>query len=367
MRARIVEHFVSVVFVGIVLGAVGLVADSLIRDHSPSMPGIDRYLSWTFVDFGNPMHRELFRESVEAFPEIAPAGGDSLLAAIETRRREIFIRPDLKTGGEVERLSRSTLLRVGGMYAQFILVYALVLLITYQTAQAIAMYRFIRDQRRIGREQRGTRSSPAANRMSHLILVLRRILLLLVRGVAYAFLFAPAYVIAYTMRSKFETDTLPFMVGLGVISNGLLIAYANKLYTLLVSESHRGYVQTAVVKNLHTSYEWGAREGISRMSLLAWRKRFPDHIFNHIYQNAHFQWLPTLKEHGAFLVTGLIIIEMALNIQGRLCYELLQQILYRNFPLAVAIIFAIFLVVKATELGVDVWTQYNARRYDNAP
>jgi hypothetical protein len=365
MRARIVEQLLSILFVGIVLATLSLAADALTHDKRNTARSADAYLSWSFMDFGNPMHRELFRESLEVFPGAADVDADSLLSAIEARRRDIFSRPELKTGVETGTLSPAALGRLGGMYAEFVMVYVLVLLITYQAAQAIAMYRFIHEQQKneatLRSEMgRGTRTTtPVAH-------TLRRVGFLLLRGVLYAILFAPAYVIAYTLRSRFETNTLPFMIGLGVISNGLLVAYANKLYALLVSESKKGYIQTAIVKNLRSSYAWGTKGGISRSSLFAWQKRFPDHVFDHIFRNAHYQWIPTLKEHGAFLVTGLIIIEMALNIQGRLCYELLQQILYHHFSQVALIFFLIFLVVKATEISVDIWMRRNALRYDNA-
>ena len=76
-------------------------------------------------------------------------------------------------------------------------------------------------------------------------------------------------------------------------------------------------------------------------------------MFDHIYQNARFQYLSTIKEQASFLITGLIIIEMALNIQNHLCYELLQNILYSNYAVVVSIVLAIYFLVKATEITVD--------------
>ncbi len=79
----------------------------------------------------------------------------------------------------------------------------------------------------------------------------------LLKGMAYAVLFAPAYVIAYSIKSSIDTDSFIFMIILGVISNGLLVNYANKFFTFLVAESRKGYVETAIVKNLSDSYAWG--------------------------------------------------------------------------------------------------------------
>jgi hypothetical protein len=54
---------------------------------------------------------------------------------------------------------------------------------------------------------------------------------------------------------------------------------------------------------------------------------------------------------------------MALNIQGHFCYELLQQILYKQYDIAAVIIFGIFLTVKATEIVIDIWEHKEKRKY----
>ncbi len=61
----------------------------------------------------------------------------------------------------------------------------------------------------------------------------------LLKGVAYTILFAPAYVIAYSFKTRIDTDSLLFMIVLGVVSNGLLINYANKFYAFLAAESRK--------------------------------------------------------------------------------------------------------------------------------
>jgi ABC-type transport system involved in multi-copper enzyme maturation permease subunit len=155
------------------------------------------------------------------------------------------------------------------------------------------------------------------------------------------------------------------MIILAIISNGLLVNYANKFFTFLVSENRKGYVQTAVVKNLNDSYEWGTPDGVSYWSVLRPHSLFGSHVFKHIYLNARYQFLITLKEHASFLITGLIIIEMALNIQGHLGYEMLQNILYKEYDVVVSIILGIFFIVKATEIVVDGWFYIESKKYEN--
>ncbi|NIS37999.1 hypothetical protein GWN91_02210 [Candidatus Saccharibacteria bacterium] len=56
---------------------------------------------------------------------------------------------------------------------------------------------------------------------------------------------------------------------------------------------------------------------------------------------------------------------MALNIQGHFTYELLQNILYKQYDVVLTIIFGIFLVVKATEVFTDYWMHREAMKYEN--
>jgi hypothetical protein len=56
---------------------------------------------------------------------------------------------------------------------------------------------------------------------------------------------------------------------------------------------------------------------------------------------------------------------MALNIQGHLCYELLQNILYRRYDIALTIILGIFLLIKVTEILVDLQQHRKELRFEN--
>jgi ABC-type dipeptide/oligopeptide/nickel transport system permease component len=88
-------------------------------------------------------------------------------------------------------------------------------------------------------------------------------------------------------------------------------------------------------------------------------------VFDHIFKNAQFQYLSTLKEQASFLITGLIIIEMALNIHGHLSYELLRQLLYKNYSIVTVIILGIFYTVKLTEIATDYFIHRQTLRYEN--
>jgi hypothetical protein len=245
---------------------------------------------------------------------------------------------------------------------------------SYYAVQTVALYSFVRRKQRAAfypGELLLAMHSPAGNsktlldRLKLIGNTLLLVLYLVLKAFVYLILFSPAYIIAYSSKSTFETGGYIFMIVLGVISNGLLINYSYKFYTFLMNESRKGYVQNAIVKGLNNSYEWNTPDGISFGSLLKPKKSFPSHVLQCIYTNARYQYIPTMKQYASFLITGLIIIEMALNIQGHLCYELLQDILYRYYDIALAIIFGIFLVVKATEMMVDYWFFYESQKYEN--
>jgi hypothetical protein len=258
--------------------------------------------------------------------------------------------------------------KLGGMYGRFILMFVIVMVLSYHAAQSLAILRFIRVKQHRGAylgewwdHLRKAGDPSTFFSLRTWILPAKAIL----KGIFYAVLFSPAYVIAYSIRSGINTDSFVFMTVLGVLSNGLLINYANKFFTFLVSESRKGYVETAVVKNLNNSYAWGGADGLSHWSVIHPKSLLASHVFRHIYVNARYQFLNTLKEHSSFLITGLIIIEMALNIQGHLGYELMQNVLYKQYDVVVTIILGVFFLVKVTEMVVDSWFHLESRRYGN--
>jgi len=365
IRHKIVEHLLAIAMVGLVVGcALVIIAESSSR--SGAVTGIGEFLLIDSVDYSSPLHRALFRDAYRDIEGVSMRAADSVLNAVVQKRLEQFTDPGQKVGGAPRRLTWETAADLLPMYASFVAVYAVVLLGTFFAARVLAIYRFA--LMKTGRASylrryiAGIEEKGAAAALTRIDLPVKALL----RGIATLILFSPAYVIAYALRTRLDTENLLFMSVLGLISNGILINYANKFYALLVSESRKGYVETAIVKGLASSYRLGAHDGMPWDALVRPHRRLKGHVFRHIYLNAHHQFVPSLKEHAAFLITGLVIIEMALNIRGHLCYALLQHILYREIDLALTIVFGIFVVVKLTELGVDISHGLQMQRYNNA-
>ena len=244
------------------------------------------------------------------------------------------------------------------MYIKFLMVFVLVMALSYYGVQTLGLYFFIRHQQL---------KPPQFYHLFFLIRqwllapgkklalkILKNMFFLAGKALFYLLFFAPAYVVAYSIKTDFTSQSLLFLIVLGVLTNGLLITYAYKFYHFLLNESRKGYVRTAIVKNLNQQYDLGSRGGLHWRQVLAPQKQFKGHVLQHIYMNSVFQYLATFKEQAAFVITSLVIIEMALNIHGHLSYELLQQLLYRNFDLALFIVLGLYLIVKATEVFTDL-------------
>jgi hypothetical protein len=341
MKPKLLEHFAAIVFVTIAIIAASLLAESVTRQQASREPAAVRaFGDLSGVDFNNPLDVAVLHDAATIYFPGRRDLNDSLLGIIEQFRQGQFAAK-LQDAHVRQSLTISRFFEISLMYARFLLVYILVMGLTWYGVQTIASFRFV--------YKKAVAASPPASTGERW----KRWLMRCGAGIAAFLLFCPAYVIAYAIRTEFNTDTIVFMILLGVVSNGVLITYANKFYSFLVSESRKGYVDTALVKNCRSSYRFHGEEGITLGALLRPAKHFSGHVFDHIFSNARNQYLPTIKEQASFLISGLIIIEMALNIHGHLTYEMLRQLLYKNYSLVAVMILFIFYTVKGTEIMAD--------------
>ncbi len=341
MKPKLLEHCAAVVFVTIALLAGLVLVNTLTRQGTSREPSvIHAFGDLSFVDFNNPLDLALLKDAINSsFPGRHDLN-DSLYSVIVQFGQRRFAAK-LQDSRVAQDLTWVRFFGITLMYAKFLLVYALVMTLTSYGVQTLAAIRFV--------YTKSAAASPPTTTKDRI----RRGVVLFASGAGIFLLFCPAYVIAYAIRTEFNTDTVVFMILLGVISNGVLVTYANKFYSFLVGESRKGYVETAIVKNCLSSYRFRGADGVPLTALLRPFKKFRDHVFDHIFSNARHQYLPTIKEQASFLISGLIIIEMALNIHGHLTYEMLRQLLYKNYSLVAVMILYIFYTVKATEMVAD--------------
>jgi len=349
MKNKITGHLLSILFVSTVFAGLIFYFQSGRNTSEKSKNNqIAEFLGYDFLDYNSPSDRTLLLETLNEFypQQNNQLIIDQIISYKKNELNQIITGEKSSTG-----ISANKLLSLAGMYLNFIVVYLIVLILTYYGVQTVGVFLFIRNQQ----------IQPVQIKKTfyrQLIPILENIGSFFI----YLTLFSPAYVVAYSIKTKVDTDSFVFMILLGITTNGLLAIYAHKFYMLLLSESRKGYVQTAIVKNLQTDY---SESTISLKSILKFKKIFQGHILHHIYKNAHFQYINSVKEQASFVISGLIIIEMALNIQGHFCYELLQQLLYKNYPVALLIIYGIFLLVKSTEMIIDFLFEKENHKYSN--
>ena len=357
MRKKIIEHLVSIVVIGAIFISVGYYLTS------KSMPGPVSETSkpnFAYVNLNDPLERTILEESLRFFYPQTTIRMDELQKIYAGRDLEnIIFKKEHRT------LNWQNITSISYMYIKFILIYLFVLILTYYGAQSLAIFKFVKDKQKRSSYIMMLRYQifHAPKKSTRLISVL--LIKAIAKGIILFTLFSPAYVIAYSIRTSFDTNSVFFMILLGILSNGLLISYTQKFYTFLNAESRKGYVQTARVKNLSQDYSRNHTSGIPYRRIFAPVKYFTGHVFDHIYMNARFQYLSSLKEQASFLISGLVIIEMALNIQGHICYELLQNILYENYQIVLLIVFLIFLLLKVTEIFCDYLVWFQTKKYGN--
>ncbi len=354
MKPIVIRHLVSSLTVGLLLVVLAFLLRPTQTTSSSETQEL-KALRQLNLNPQDPFQQSLFKELVRV---LAPA--DSTRYFEWWKQLQVRAGQDILTQKQLEqqRAYRKSFAVLLGMYLKFILVFLIVMGFTYYGVQTLGLYLFIRRQQMRPPELyrlffffRHWLLYPEFKNLSRW---LKLFFALVGRALLFSTFFAPAYVVAYSFKSDFTSQSLLFLILLGVLTNGLLITYATKFYHFLLNESRKGYVRTALVKNLSNNYQMEHRNGIRWHQLLALKKNFKGHVLQHIYMNSAFQYLSTFKEQAAFVITSLVIIEMALNIHGHLSYELLQQLLYKNFDQALYIVLGLFLIVKGTELFTDV-------------
>lgn len=329
------------------------------------------YLEIEEFDVSNPLHRILLKETLDKFYSDNPKENEKVFTALEQYNFEQYTNPVYKTGADKGYLTFSKIPGIIWQFIPFVIIFLIVLAITYYGSVSLGTVKFVQYKRGeesallrlFGFVKNNVRKQNFYKNKNFYTGLFIRIGILIITFFGYIILFSPAYVAAYAIRTEINTDTYFFMIILGIFTNSILINYINRFYTFLFHENKKGYVETAKVKNLNEDYRDAQFFNTKNLSRPV--KKFSGHLFGHIYANSVYQFIPGIKDLASFLITGLIIIEMALNIQGHFGYELLKQVLYKNYDVVVFYIFLIFLLVKATELSVDILYNRIRSRYEN--
>lgn len=367
MTRIVLEHLVG--FAVVLLASLLFISFSDGVEEDAWMPTSADWSVVDSIDVRDPMQFTLLRETMSVFYDREPGRVAALTRDVQDslRRRAALIEQSALAGKR--GLNGDQLRRLGGQYLSFIAVYIVSMAITVVAARVGAILKYLGARRRRAFFHRCSvtaqrlvstdRSWRTAGEMAALMAEGA------VRSVATIVLFSPAYVVAYAIKPGFETDNLAFMVGLTVVTNGVLIGLANTFTMILLHERRKGYVETARVKGL-SDIATSQASWLDSVHVMLWpMSKGKRDVFHQVYANARLQCIPAIKRHASFMITGLIIVEMALNVQGQLCYTLMQSVLFGDTTRAVAIVVGIYALVKATELIVDVWQERQLSRYRN--
>ncbi len=321
------------------------------------------------LDINSRYDREIFEDAVTNYFSSEKEKRDFLISNLKEFVEKRFTEKELKTGSNKKTLSVETVSIILWKFMKFILVFIIVEVLIFYLSEKLASLKFFLEKERKNNfhilivrffAERKKRFVPDK-------INLKELLLLFIGAVgrfsAYFIFFSPVYVIAYIFKFNAENTTFIWIILFGVFTNGVLIAGINRFFQLLISESKRGYVETLHVKNLPMFENHEIREFIN--SSMKIKIDFGETIFAQIFESAHLQFVGSFKQISRFVITGLIIIGMALNIQSGLFYEMLQSFLFKEYDILFFILFLIFLAVKIIDVIIDLYSLKLEGKYDN--
>lgn len=355
MKNQWIQHGI---LTGIILGILLIVGYILeIKGRPQEFQKIEKYENILSIEGFQPtvqLHRQILSAIIE------DAKGDSIEADMVSKEwlsafdeyRENYIRYQLNKQLMTARKLSVSGWEFVGMWFYFFFGFIVVFCFAFYLGIRISVYRFFRlKQRRVRWLERFQNHSWnwKTNYVKDGHYLLKWLGLGWLKSIGFLIVFSPAYVVAYSFRSSIDVDHLVYFILLGIFTNGVLATVQQRFYSLLVTESKKGYVETARVKNL--SEEWV----LSQTSFVSWKQlfhpmpTFKGHVFQHMYNNAWLQFTGTIRQQSAMIISGLMIIEMALNIQGRISYELMQSFLFGQYFLAFCFMASLFIIVSFME------------------
>ena len=236
MRQKFTAHLISILFIGslFIILHTWLKSESTEKSYTYG-DQIQEYMQLQFLDLNSPEDRILLEETLNFYDPGNIIQHSDLMADLE-RYLNDRMTASARTDELSDGISAKRFMIILGMLLKFAVVYILVLLLTYYGVETFAVYRFIRAQNPVtfitSLTVAGQRMMNAGNwpkRFSYLWKLLVKIGRGFFRALIMLTLFAPAYVIAYSFKTSFDTDSLLLMIILGVISNGLLITSSGQI------------------------------------------------------------------------------------------------------------------------------------------
>ncbi|NUM70304.1 MAG: hypothetical protein HUU43_05610 [Ignavibacteriaceae bacterium] len=352
MKEIIKSHLASIVVIAGILIFLIFWFNTKSAELAEAPPIAKKLANIENFDFNDALQVEILLETIERFTG-SEAEKENWRREIEEYRVKYFTNKYFKEGSEKPGITSAVAESLFPKYLKFLFLYVISLILIFYIVKTAGLIKFVRSRR--------SPDSDNLSRWHKTVVILNKIF----SAAAIFVLFSPVYVIAYAVKGTVTSDNYFLFILLLILGNGITITFVNKFYHYLVSESQKGYILCARVKNLDEDFSKITLKEIASLVIKGRSELLKDHIVNDIYQNASVSFSLVIKELVSFLITGIIITEMALNIQGHLCYEMMQRVLSKEYDIVLFIVLLIFMTLKISEIITDLAAMRSLKKYAN--
>jgi len=143
MNRILKTHMVSVALVTVILGVLfALALQGRQSSKTKTPPQLQEILQIEGLDWDNAFDRALLHDALDMFEPNQQAGNAALLQTLRDYRQK---QAEQLTGHKalLAPLNGSRLLKLLTMYLRFIIIYVLVMLLTYYGVQSLTVWRFV--------------------------------------------------------------------------------------------------------------------------------------------------------------------------------------------------------------------------------
>jgi hypothetical protein len=354
-KKEIREHFIGLAFFTALFAALIFFVSG--SENENKFSEIKSLLTAAELNPENELDAATLLDAIKNYYKNSPKA-DALIAEYFAYKEFLLTARENKSGADVRSLDFSLALSLLGKAALFAFYFALIGFLLFYLSESFALLKFKRKNCGAGKQQK-----KAEKENAQIMNLLKKAGEIILAAAGYFILFSPVYLIGYLFKFNYENVTFFSYVILSVFTNGVLITSANKFYRLLESESVKGYVETAKIKGVN--YDCSADGKITATRIFSPFKFFGEHILTQIYKSAHLQYLSAFKEIARFQITGMIIVELALNLQNGIFYELLKALKGKETAVAIFILMLVFFVVKASDIVTDYLFLKENAKYEN--
>jgi hypothetical protein len=367
-KYEIKSHLISLAVFAVIFLLLIFVSEKS-KEQNPYSE-IKKLLAIAELNEGNELDEAVFTDGIRAYYNSSPEKADSILNEYNAYKNYLLTSRESKANTDVRTLSTEVALKLTGKALVFLFYFTVIALLLFYLSESFALLKFKLEMQKVNKinkdiyelirehkeERRAIRSFPLKKMLMLIFAAFGKV-------AAYLILFSPVYLVGYVFKFNYENITFIAYVLLAVFTNGVLVTSTNKFYRLLESEKTKGYVETAKIKGVKAGF--GKRDGVSLLRIFLPVKYFGEHILTPIYKTAHLQYLSEFKEIARFQITGMIIVELALNFQNGIFYELLQSLLRKEYGILFFSLLLVFIVVKLVDIVSDYFFIKENRKYEN--